>query len=331
MKGNASVILPIAASAIALLTAGPSLAQRAPTSTFPERPMRMIVPFPPGGGNDIIGRAVAQRMSELVGQQVVVDNRPGAGGVLGVTIAAQAGPDGYTMLLGSLGMLAHNPALKSDLPYDPPRDFAPVTLLVTSPMMIAVHPSLPVKTVQELVALAKAKPGKLTYASAGIGSSLHMTGELFVNATGISMLHVPYKGTGPAMVDLVGGRVDLIFSTFPPALAQVKTGKLRAIAVTTAKRAFALPEVPTVAESGVKGFEVANWQGIVVPIKTPAAIVKALHGHLAKTMQLPAMAETLMQQGLEAAVGTPEQFGALIRSEIAAYTALVKTAGIKLE
>jgi len=306
-------------------------AQPVSTPGFPEKAMRIIVPFPPGGGNDIIGRAVAQRLAERVGQQVVVDNRPGAGGVVGVTIAAQSGADGYTMLLGSLGMLAHNPALKRDLPYDPVRDFAPVTLLVTSPMLMAVTPALPVKTVQELIALARASPGKLTYASAGAGSSLHMTGELFLRATSTDMLHVPYKGTAPAIVDLVGGRVDLIFSTMPPALAQVKSGKLRAIAVTTLKRAPALPDTPTVAESGVKGFEVANWQGIVVPAKTPAAIIKRLHRDLVESMQAPGMVDTLAQQGLEAATGTPEQFGALIRAEIATYTRLVKAAGIKVE
>ena len=321
----------LAVAAILALPAIEASAQPAATPGFPEKAMRMIVPFPPGGGNDIIGRAVAQRLAERVGQQVVVDNRPGAGGVVGVTIAAQSGADGYTMLLGSLGMLAHNPALKRDLPYDPPRDFAPVTLLVTSPMLMAVTPALPVKTVQELIALARASPGKLTYASAGAGSSLHMTGELFLRATGTDMLHVPYKGTAPAIVDLVGGRVDLIFSTMPPALAQVKSGKLRAIAVTTLKRAPALPDTPTVAESGVKGFEVANWQGIVVPAKTPAAIIKRLHRDLVESMQAPGMADTLAQQGLEAATGTPEQFGALIRAEIATYTRLVKAAGIKIE
>jgi len=305
-------------------------AQRSPTVTFPDRPMRMVVPFPPGGGNDIVGRAVAQRLAEVVGQSVVVDNRPGAGGVLGVTIVAQAAPDGYTMLLGSVGMLAHNPALKADLAYAPLRDFAPVALLVTSPMVIAVTPSLPVKTVPELIALAKSSPGKLSYASAGAGSSLHMTGELFLNATGTRMLHVPYKGAAPAMVDLVAGRVDLIFSTMPPALAQVKSGKLRAIAVTTAKRAPALPDVPTVGET-VKGFEVANWQGIVVPAKTPGAIVRKLHADLSTTLKLPAMGETLLQQGLESAVGTPEQFGALIRSEIDVYTRLVKATGIRVD
>ncbi|MFO0482257.1 MAG: Bug family tripartite tricarboxylate transporter substrate binding protein, partial [bacterium] len=305
-------------------------AQRAQPIAFPEKPMRMIVPFPPGGGNDIVGRAVAQRLSEVVGQQVVVDNRPGAGGVVGVTIAAQSVPDGYTMLLGSVGMLAHNPALKRDLAYSPLRDFAPVALLVTSPMIIAVNPGLPVKTVAELIALAKASPGKLSYASGGTGSSLHMTGELFLRATGTNMLHVPYKGGGPALVDLVGGRVDLIFSTMPPALSLVKSGKLRAVAVPPPWRAPALPEVPTVGET-VKGFEVTNWQGIVVPSKTPQAIVRKLHADLAATMKLPAMGETMAQQGQDTAIGTPEQFGALIRSEIETYTQLVRAAGIKAD
>jgi tripartite-type tricarboxylate transporter receptor subunit TctC len=317
--------------AAANLAVSPDLhAQRAQPIAFPEKPMRMIVPFPPGGGNDIVGRAVAQRLSEVVGQQVVVDNRPGAGGVVGVTIAAQSVPDGYTMLLGSVGMLAHNPALKRDLAYSPLRDFAPVALLVTSPMIIAVNPGLPVKTVAELIALAKASPGKLNYASGGTGSSLHMTGELFLRATGTNMLHVPYKGGGPALVDLVGGRVDLIFSTMPPALSLVKSGKLRAVAVTTTRRAPALPEVPTVGET-VKGFEVTNWQGIVVPSKTPQAIVRKLHADLAATMKLPAMGETMAQQGQDTAIGTPEQFGALIRSEIETYTQLVRAAGIKAD
>ena len=234
-------------------------AQGAVPAGFPEKPLRMIVPFPPGGGNDIIGRAVAQRMSEVIGQQVVVDNRPGAGGVVGVTIAAQAGADGYTMLLGSVGMLAHNPALKADLAYNPPRDFAPVTLLVTSPMLIAVNPALPVKGVQELIALAKAKPGKLTYASAGTGSSLHMTGELFLRATGTDMLHVPYKGTGPAIVDLVGGRVDLISSTRTGEDRQAARdrgdhGAARVVAARGADRG-------RVGREGLRGLQLAGHRG----------------------------------------------------------------------
>ena len=312
--------------------AGPAQA-RGPLAgeAFPVKPLRMVVPFPPGGGNDIVGRTVAQRLAEVIGQQVVVDNRPGAGGTVGVAIAAQAAPDGYTLLLGSVGMLAHNPALKPDLPYSPLRDFTPVTLLVTSPMLLAVHPALPVKSVGDLIALARANPGKYSYASGGSGSSLHMTAELFLRTAGVEMLHVPYKGANPALVDLVSGRVDAIFSTMPPAIPQVKAGKIRAVAVTTRARSAALPDVPTVLESGLRGFEVSNWQGIVVPARTPAARVRRLNRDLLATLALPGMAEALLAQGSEAAGGTPEAFGALIRSEIETYTRLVKAAGIRAE
>ncbi len=216
-------------------------AQAQGAGNYPSKALRMVVPFPPGGGNDILARTLGQRLSEVTGQQVVIDNRGGAGGALGATIAATANPDGYTLFLGSVGNLAQTPALKADLPYNPVRDFAPAALVATSSFMLAANPSVPAKTVQELITLAKASPGKLTYASAGAGSSLHMAGELFKFATGTDLLHVPYKGTGPAMTDLVSGRVQLVFSTMPPVLPQVKQGKLRAIAVTTLKRAAAAP------------------------------------------------------------------------------------------
>ncbi len=315
-----------------LVTASGVNAQRPPAGTFPDRPLRLIVPFPPGGGNDTLARIVGQRMSEVVGQQVVVDNRGGAGGVIGATIAAGAAADGYTLFLGSLGNLAHNPALKADLPYNPPRDFAPISMLATSSFMLAVHPAVPAKSVRELIALAKASPGKLNYASAGTGSSLHMTSELFKYATGTDIVHVPYKGTGPAVTDLLGGRVQLIFSTMPPVLPHVKSGKLRALAVTTAKRAAAAPEVPTVAEAaGVAGFDVSNWQGMLAPAKTPAAIVTKLNRDVLATLALPGMTEALAAQGLESAGNTPAQFGGLIKSEIAKYTQVVKAAGIKVD
>jgi tripartite-type tricarboxylate transporter receptor subunit TctC len=303
----AAVLLPlVAAWSMPAQARGPVAGE-----AFPVKPLRLVVPFPPGGGNDIVGRTIAQRLVEVIGQQVVVDNRPGAGGTVGVSIAAQAAPDGYTLLLGSVGMLAHNPALKPDLPYSPLRDFTPVTLLVTSPMLLAVNPALPVKSVGELVALARSSPGKYSYASAGSGSSLHMTAELFLRTAGVEMLHVPYKGANPALVDLMSGRVDAIFST-------------RA-------RSAALPDVPTVLESGLRGFEVSNWQGIVVPARTPAARVRRLNRDLLATLALPGMAEALLAQGSEAAGGTPEAFGALIRGEIETYTRLVKAAGIRAE
>lgn len=316
--------------AVLAAVAAPALAQGT-AAGYPSKSLRLIVPFPPGGGNDILARTLGQRLAEVVSQQVVVDNRGGAGGALGATIAANATPDGYTLFLGSVGNLAQNPALKPNLPYNPVRDFAPAALVATSSFILAVHPSVQAKSVQELIALAKASPGKLTYASAGTGSSLHMAGELFKHATATDMLHVPYKGTGPAMADLVSGRVQLIFSTMPPALPQIKSGKLRALGVTTAKRAAAAPEVPTIAESGVKGFNVANWQGVLAPAQTPAAIVKKLNQHILAALRLPGMTEALAAQGLEPAGGKPEEFGALIKSEIAKYTQVVKAAKITVD
>ena len=298
---------------------------------YPVRPVRLLVPFPPGGGNDILARTVGQRLSEILGQPIVIDNRGGAGGVIGATLAASAPPDGYTLFLGSLGSLAHNPALKESLPYQPVRDFSPVTVLATSAFLLAVHPGVPAKGVKDLIALARLSPGKLNYASAGSGSSLHMTAELFKHSSGTNMTHVPYKGTGPAITDLVGGRVEVIFSTMPPVLTHVKSGRLRALGVTTLTRAGAAPDVPTIAEAGVAGFEVSNWQGIVVPAKTPAELVRRLNQHLRAALKSPGMSDALAAQGLEAAGGTPEQFGALIKAEIVKYTQVVKAAGIRAD
>jgi tripartite-type tricarboxylate transporter receptor subunit TctC len=321
----------LAALAAAMSAGTIAAAQSQDTGAYPSRPIRLIVPFPPGGGNDILARTVAQRLSPIVGQQVVVDNRGGAGGVLGATLAARAAPDGYTLFLGSLGNLAHNPALKEDLPYKPLSDFEPVTLLATSSLVLAVYPRVQADSVSALLALAKASPGKLSYASAGAGSSLHMTAELFKHAAGADILHVPYKGTGPALTDVIGGRVDLIFSTMPPVLPHLQGGRLRALGVTTARRAPSLRDVPTIAESGVPGFDVSNWQGIVAPRQTPAAILARLNRALLDTLRSPGMAEALAKQGLEDAGGTPAQFRALIGAEIARYTSLVKATGIRVD
>jgi tripartite-type tricarboxylate transporter receptor subunit TctC len=315
-------------SAMALAAGiAPALAQ----DGYPTKPLRLIVPFPPGGGNDILARTVSQRLGEVVGQQIVVDNRGGAGGLIGTVTAAQSAPDGYTLFLGSVGNLAHNPALQKNLPYDPVRDFAPVTLLATSPFIVAVNPGVAAQNIRDLIALAKAKPGALNYASAGPGSSLHMTAELFKHATGTNMVHIAYKGASPAFTDLIAGQVQVIFSTMPPALPHVKSGRLRALGTTGLKRAAAVPDVPTVAESGVPGFEVLNWQGIVVQRKTPPAIVARLHRDVVATMKASGMQESVAAQGLDAATGTPDQFGALIKSEIKRYTELVKTAGIRVD
>ncbi len=319
-------------AASAMVAAGLAICTEANAEpSYPLRPLRVIVPFPPGGGNDILARAVGQRLGEVMRQQVVIDNRGGAGGLVGATLAATANPDGYTLFLGSLGSLAHNPALHPNASYHPVRDFAPLMLLATSPFILVVNPALPAKSVTELITLAKAKPGALNYASAGIGSSLHMTAELFKYAAGVQIVHVAYKGTAPATVELISGATQLMFSTMPPAVPHVASGKLRALATTGLTRAAATPDVPTVAEAGVPRFEVLNWQGMLAPAKTPGAIVQKLNGDLVTTMNTRALSDILAAQGLEAARGTPQEFGALIRSELDRYRKLVIAAGIKAD
>jgi tripartite-type tricarboxylate transporter receptor subunit TctC len=303
----------------------------AAVAAYPDKPLRLIVPFPPGGGNDILARTVGQRFGEVVGQQVVVDNRGGAGGLIGAMTAVNAAPDGYTLFLGSVGNLAHIPALRKDLPYDPLRDFVPVTLLATSSFVLGVNPGLPAHNVKEFIALAKAKPGGLNYASAGPGSSLHMTAEVFKYVTGTQIVHVAYKGSGPALTDLIAGQVQAIFSTMPPILPHVKSGKVRALGSSGAKRSPSAPDIPTIAESGVPDFVVLNWQGILAPRNTPPAVVKQLHAALVKTMSASGMGETMVAQGLESSTDTPEQFAALMRSEIAKYRKVAAAAGIKLD
>ena len=315
---------------MALLAALASSFAQAQQAPYPDRPLRLIVPFPPGGGNDILARAVGQRLAESIGQQVIVDNRGGAGGMVGGQIAATSDPNGYTLFLGSLGSLAHNPALRPNNPYDPPRDFAAVSLLATSAFILVAHPTAPA-SVKELLAVARAKPGALNYGSAGTGSSLHLTGELFKHTTGVNIVHVAYKGTAPAITELIAGQVQIMFSTMPPPLPHVKSGKLRALGVTSAKRAKVVPDTPTVAEAGVPGFVVENWQGIVVPAKTPAVIVERLRRELMKVLAQPAMISMLATQGLDAASATPAEFDKLIRSEIDKWRKLVQVANIRVE
>ena len=312
-------------AALAMGVAGVGLAQN-----YPTRPLRMIVPFPPGGGNDILARSVSQRLTDVVHQQVIVDNRGGAGGALGAQIAANAAPDGYTLFLGSVGNLAQNPVLQANPGYDPLRDFAPVTLLATSVFALVVNNAVPVKNVQELIALAKAKPGTLNYASAGNGSSLHLAAEIFKHATATNIVHVPYKGTTPAFTDLIAGQVQMTLTTMPAALPHVRSGKARALGTSGRTRASVLPEVPAIAET-VPGFEVLNWQGITLQAKTPAAIAQALHVHLSAALKRPGMSEALAHQGLDAAGAGPTEFGALIKSEIAKYAQVVKAAGIRAD
>ena len=333
MKSNFCFRLMQPVACAAMLTCAATSHTYAATAAdkYPDHPVRVIVPFPPGGGNDLLARAMSTRLTESLGQQFVVDNRGGAGGLIGGQLAATADPDGYTLFLGSMGSLAHNPALRPDLPYKPVRDFAGVTLLVTSPFILVVHPGVAATNVRELLALARAKPGALNFGSAGVASSLHLTGELFKHTTNINIVHVAYKGTAPALTDLIAGQVQMVFSTIAPALPLVKSGKLRALGVSTAQRTKGAPDIPTIAEAGVAGFAVENWQGIVAPAKTPRAIVDKLNRELVKITAQPAIIDMFTNQGLDAVGNTPAQFDKLIRAEIDKWTALVKAAGIKVD
>ncbi len=297
---------------------------------YPTKPIRMIVAYPPGGGTDIVGRMVAQKLAKNFGQTVVIDNRGGAAGSIGSEIAARSAPDGYTILMGNVAPNAINVSLYAKLAYDPVRDFEPVSLVASTPNILVVHPSLAVKTVADLVALARAKPAALNYPSAGLGSSSHLAGELFDNIAGVKMVHIPYKGGGPALTDLLGGQMQLMFATMPAAMPHVRSGKLRAIAVTSARRSPAMPELPTVGES-LKGYEASTWYGVLAPAQTPRGIVAALHGEIVKILGVAETRDKLILQGFEPVGGTPGEFAAYIKSEIAKWGKVIKAAGIKAE
>ena len=297
---------------------------------YPARPVRFVVAFPPGGGTDIIARSIAQKLGERLGQQVLVDNRPGAGGNIGTDIVAKSSPDGYTLLMGSAGPLAINASLFARMPFDP-KDLAPVTLAASTPNVLVVHPSLPAATVRELIALAKARPGEINFASSGHGTPAHLAGELFNSMAGVKLIHVPYKGAAPALADLLGGQVQLMFSTMPPALPHVKDGKLRALAVTSLKRSPAAPDLPTVDEIALPGFEANTWHGVVVPAGTPGAIVARLNREIVAILHLPDVVERLSGQGAEALGSTPEEFAAYIKSESVKWAKVVRDSGAKAE
>jgi tripartite-type tricarboxylate transporter receptor subunit TctC len=312
-----------------VIIAAAAAAPAATAQQWPQRPIRMLVGFAPGGGTDATARAIAPRMSELLGQQVVVDNRPGATGNIAADITAKANPDGYTILMGTIAALAINPSLYSKLPFDPIRDLAPVARAVDSTNVLVLHPSVPAKSVKELIALAKAKP--LNCGSSGVGGAGHLALELFNLQTGTRMTHVPYKGGGPAMIDLLAGNIQLIFATAASSVAHIKSGKIRAIAVTTAKRAPLVPDLPTVAETGLKGFEANNWYGVVVPAKTPRPIIDRLNKNIATALLVPDVKELLFKQGLDVAPDSPEAFGAYIKSETVKWAKVIKAAGLKAE
>lgn len=285
-------------------------------SHYPNKPVRLIVPMPPGGGSDNVARIIAQRMTESWKEQVVIDNRSGAGGTIGTTVAAKAPSDGYTLLFGAQTTLAINPALYKNLPFDPIRDFAPVTLVAYSPQLLAVHPSVQAKGLQEFVALAKAAPRQLSYASNGVGTSAHLSFEMFSREAGIQLIHVPYKGTGPALTDLIGGQVQTIIGSTSAILPHMKSGRARAIAVMTANRSVAMPQVPTMAESGLPGFEVKPWFGLLYPAGTPKTVVDKLYSDLRKLLATPDLRQKIAEQGAEVAFSeSPRQFAAYIAAE----------------
>ena len=299
-----------------------------PAPGYPTRPIRFIVPFPPGGGTDIVARLIGQRLSERLGQQVVIDNRGGANAIIGTELGAKAPPDGYTILMSLQASLAVNPSLYRNLPYDSLRDFAPVIQLTSIPLLLAAHPSLPANSVKELVQLARAKPGQITFASSGTGGSSHLAMELFKIMAKVDMVHVPYKGGGPAINDLLGGQVQTYSGTAISVVPYVKAGRLKALGVTTARRLPVLPDVPAVGET-IVGYESVVWQGVVVPKATPLAIVNRLNREIAGTLQLAEVKERLTGTGATVMGGTPAEFGALINSEIAKYAKLIKETGVR--
>jgi len=315
-----------ALGALALLLAGGAWAQ-----PYPTKSIRLVVPFPAAGTTDILAREVAQRLSVSFGQSVVVDNRPGAAGNIGSDMVAKSAPDGYTLLMGTVGTHAINPSLYAKMPYNHVKDFVPIVLVAGVPNVLEVTPSLPVNSVADLIKLAKEKPGQLNFASSGSGTSIHLSGELFKTMTGVDMMHVPYKGSAPALTDLMGGQVQLMFDNLPSSLAQIKAGKLRAIAVTSAQRSPALPNIPTIAESGLPGFEASSWFGLLAPAGTPPAIVARVNADVNEWLQTAEAKEKLLAQGAIPAGGTPEQFAAHIRVETEKWDKVVKASGAKVD
>jgi len=319
-----AMLAGIAASAFPI----PASAQ---APAYPTKAIRLVVPFPPGGATDILARNVAQKLTETWGQSVVVDNRPGAGGNIGSELVAKSAPDGYTLEMGTVGTHAINASLYSKMPYDHVKDFAPIILVAGVPNVLVVNPSLPVNSVQELIAYAKANPGKLNFASSGPGTSIHLSGELFKVMAGVQMTHVPYKGSAPALQDLLGGQVQLMFDNLPPSLPQIKAGKLRPLAVTSLTRAPALPDIPTIAESGLPGFEASSWFGILAPTGTPPAIIAKVNAEVAKWLASPEGKEKLVAIGANGAGGSPEDFARHIQAETAKWAKVVKESGAKVD
>ena len=310
-----------------VLVAGAASAQ----PNYPSKAIRYVVPFPAGGLLDIVARAIGQDLNKAWNQPVIIDNRPGAGGNIGADYVAKAAPDGYTILMGAVSTHAINPTLYSKLPYDPIKDFAPVTLITSVPNVLVVHPSLPVKTVKDLIALAKARPGQLNFASGSTGSAGHLAGELFNSMAGVQMTHIPYKGAAPAVIDLIAGHVSLMFDNLASALPNIKAQRVRAIAVTTLTRSPLLPNVPTISESGLKGFDVSTWFGIFAPAGTPPELVSKLNIEVVRILHTNEMRERLAALGAEPAGNKPDEFLAFIKAEIPKYAKVIKASGARAD
>ncbi|WP_194722043.1 Bug family tripartite tricarboxylate transporter substrate binding protein [Noviherbaspirillum malthae] len=317
----------IASAAIAVAMTQPAMAEPG----YPSKPIRMIVPFAPGGSTDVVARILGAELKNELGQTVIIENKPGAGGNIGGDLAAKSAPDGYTILMAAAGPTVINPSLYSKMPYDPIKDLAPVTMLVREHNLMAINPSIPAKTLQEFIAYAKSRPNEVNFGSPGNGSPAQLAGQLMNQTAGLKMVHVAYKGSGPAVVDLVAGHISMMIDNMPALLPHVQSGKLRAIAVPSESRASAMPDVPTFAEAGMKDFVITAWKGVMVPAGTPPAIVNKLQASMAKIMAKPDIRKRMIEMGAEPVANTPEQFGAVIKKETAWWGALVKSTGTKLD
>ena len=325
---SVACIAPALLCGVVALDASVAFAQAQP---YPSRPLRLIVPFPPGGSTDIYARVIAPKLGEALGQQVVVDNRSGAGGAIGAELAAAAAPDGYTIWLGQTNNLSIGPAVRPKNSYDPVRDFSPITLLMKAPQVLVVNADSPIATVKDLIAAAKKNPGGITYGSAGIGSSGHINGVLFNQAAGVNMTHVPYKGAAPAMIDLRAGRISLIATSLASAAALMKDGKIRPIATTGAKRARMLPDTPTIAESGLPGYEMSSWHGMLAPAKVSADNIVRLNQEIVRVLKMPDVQDKLLSEGGDITPTTPQEFAVFLRSEVVKWGKILKQAGVTLD
>ena len=321
----------VALARLTALLCGVASLNTAHAQNYPVKPIRLILPTAAGGSLDTVGRIIAQKFTEHWGQQVVVDNRPGAGGILGTETAAKAAPDGYTLLIASSGNLATTQALYKKISYDPVRDFAPVVLMTETPYVVVVHPSLPVKTVADLIRLAKTRPGQLNYASSGSGSTPHLAGELFKTMAGVNIVHVPYKGSPAALTSLLSGETVIGITGMPSSWAQVKAGRIRALGVAGARRSASAPDLPTVTESGLRGYEVNSWSGLLAPAGTPQPVIARLNAEVMKILAQPEVRQQLLSQGFEVLGSTPEEFGNFIKTEIVKWTKVIRDAGAHVD